>query len=433
MNFDKLNSHNRQAQLPEGDAQSLPKGWEIKKLGEVCDFQNGFAFKSKTYKETGLPILRITNIQNQNLEIDDLVYFDTKDYKENFERFKVFKGDLVVAMSGATTGKLGINNSDTVFYLNQRVGKFIPKKIIDKSFLYFFLSTKVEESLRIAAGAAQPNLSTKQINDFGIPFPPLPEQQRIVAILDEAFAVIERSRNNAQQNLQNAKELFESYLQGVFDPSTRSGQEGEGWEEKKLNEIGIAQTGTTPKTSEKENFGDFIPFIKPADVDFSGNGNIRYDNDGLSEIGLKKGRKMENGSTLMVCIGATIGKVGFAEMEVSCNQQINSLTVKKDFEPKFIYYAMTSKNFQERVLLEGKGAQATLPIINKSKWENLTISFPKSLKTQQAIVKKLDALSAETKKLEGIYQQKINDLEELKKSILQKAFSGELKGKEMVE
>ena len=106
----------------------MKKDWEIKKLGQVCDFQNGFAFKSKTYKESGLPILRITNIQNQTLEINELVYFDPKDYKENFDRFKVFKDDLVVAMSGATTGKLGINTHDTVLYLNQRVGKFIPKK-----------------------------------------------------------------------------------------------------------------------------------------------------------------------------------------------------------------------------------------------------------------------------------------------------------------
>ena len=171
----------------------MKQGWEIKKLGQVCDFQNGFAFKSNTYKETGLPILRITNIQNQSLEINELVYFDAKDYKENFDRFKVVKDDLVVAMSGATTGKLGINTTDTVFYLNQRVGKFIPKKEILKPFLYYFLSTKVEESLRIAAGAAQPNLSTEQINNFEIPLPPFPEQQRIVAILDEAFAAIAKA------------------------------------------------------------------------------------------------------------------------------------------------------------------------------------------------------------------------------------------------
>lgn len=228
------------------------------------------------------------------------------------------------------------------------------------------------------------------------------------------------AKANAEQNLKNAKELFESYLQGVFE------KKGDGWEERKVKDIGFAQTGTTPKTAENENYGDFIPFIKPADVDFSGIGDICYDNERLSEIGLKKGRKMESGSILMVCIGATIGKVGFAEREVSCNQQINSLTVKKEFDPKFIYYAMTSKAFQEKVLLEGKGAQATLPIINKSKWENLTILFPKSKEAQQTIVRQLDALRAETQKLEAVYQKKIADLEELKKSILQKAFSGQL-------
>ena len=143
-------------------------------------------------------------------------------------------------------------------------------------------------------------------------------------------------------------------------------------------------------------------------------------------MGLRKGRKMESGSILMVCIGATIGKVGFSEQVISCNQQINSLTVKKEFGPKFIYYAMTSKEFQDKVVSEGKGAQATLPIINKTKWENLTIPFPKSKAEQQTIVKQLNALSAKTKKLEVIYQQKLEDLEELKKSILQKAFNGEL-------
>jgi type I restriction enzyme S subunit len=206
-------------------------------------------------------------------------------------------------------------------------------------------------------------------------------------------------------------------------------KKGEGWGEKKVKEIGIAQTGTTPKTSEAENFGDFIPFIKPADVDFSGIGDIRYNNEGLSSIGLRKGRKMEINSTLMVCIGATIGKVGFTEKDVSCNQQINSLTVKKEFEPKFIYYAMTSKKFQNSVISEGKGAQATLPIINKSKWENLTISFPTSKPEQKRLVDKFDSILLETKKLESIYQQKINDLIELKKSILQRAFNGELSTK----
>src|SRR5699024_9722272 len=96
-----------------------------------------------------------------------------------------------IAMSGATTGKIGINNTDKVFYLNQRVGKFKPKENLDKSFLYYFLASKVKESLRISLGAAQPNLSSTQIKNFKIPLPPLPEQRRIVSKLDGLFAEID--------------------------------------------------------------------------------------------------------------------------------------------------------------------------------------------------------------------------------------------------
>ena len=134
---------------------------------------------------------------------------------------------------------------------------------------------------------------------------------------------------------------------------------------------------------------------------------------------------MESGSILMVCIGATIGKIGFVDRNVSCNQQINSLKVKKELESKFVFYAMRSKSFYEQVI--HNSAQATLPIINKGKWETLIIAYPKSKLEQQNIVKKLDTLLIETKNLETIYQQKVKDLEELKKSVLQKAFNGELK------
>ncbi len=299
----------------------------------------------------------------------------------------------------------------------------LKKDLINEHFFKYYSQSqtyfnRISEKI---TGTTRDRISRNNLGSIPVPLPPLPEQLRIVRILDDAFASIAKAKANAEQNLKNSRELFESSLQSVFENN------GEGWEEKRVKDLGITQTGTTPKTIEKENYGDFIPFIKPADIDFSGIGDLRYDNEGLSEIGIKKGRKMESGSILMVCIGATIGKAGFSELEVSCNQQINSLTVKQEYEPKFFYYAMTSKEFQEKVLSEGKGAQATLPIINKSKWENLTINFPKTKTEQQTIVHLLDSLRTETQKLETIYQQKLKDLEELKKSILQKAFNGELK------
>lgn len=200
----------------------------------------------------------------------------------------------------------------------------------------------------------------------------------------------------------------------------------DGWEEKMLREIGIAQTGTTPKTADKENYGDFIPFIKPADIDVTGNGEIRYNNEGLSEQGLSNGRKILEGSILMVCIGATIGKVGYCDRDISCNQQINSLTVKKEFSPKFIYYALSTKGFFEKVMQNA--AQATLPIINKGKWETLTVSYPKSLLEQQRIVAILDEAFAAIAKAKANAEQNLKNTKELFESYLQSVFENKGEG-----
>jgi len=398
----------------------MKQGWEFKKLGEVCEIKNGGTPKSDNEKYWNGEFKWITPKDMGKLSNKYVDETPRKITALGLQKSsaKLIPQNSIILSTRAPIGYLAINTS--VMATNQGCRGIIPSNKIDTHYLYYFLSKSVELLNSLGTGATFKELSSNVLANIPIPLPTLPEQKRIVAILDEAFAAIDKAKANAEQNLKNSKELFESYLQSVFE------NKGDDWEEKKVKEIGLAQTGTTPKTAEKENYGDFIPFIKPADVDFSCVGDIRYNNEGLSEVGLRKSRKMEIGSILMVCIGATIGKVGFAEREVSCNQQINSLTVKKEFEQKFIYYVMTSKAFQEKVLLEGKGAQATLPIINKSKWENLTISFPKSKNEQKMFVNKFDALQNKTKKLGTIYQQKIKDLEELKKSILQKAFSGEL-------
>ena len=254
------------------------------------------------------------------------------------------------------------------------------------------------------------------IEAYPIPVPPLPEQRRIIGVLDEAFDGIATAKANAEKNLQNARAVFESHLQAVFT------QRGEGWVERRLEQIGRTQTGSTPKTTERENYGDFIPFVKPAD--FNRDGSLDYENDGLSEKGLEEARKVAAGSVLMVCIGATIGKCGYCDCDVTTNQQINALTPSNVVSHKFVYYQMLTENFQRRVLLNS--SQATLPIINKSKWSSLTVVVPPKLDEQKRIAAKFDALVAETQRLESIYQQKISALEEFKKSLLHQAFTGQL-------
>lgn len=403
------------------------KNWGRKKIVDISTvFEDGDWIESKDQSAEGIRLIQTGNVGNGIFkDRGEKARYISEDTFKKLRCTEIFEGDCLVSRLPDPVGRACIlpdTGEKMITAVDCTIIRFDQKQLISNWFLYYSLSNEYQNEIqKQVTGATRQRISRKNLGLVSVPLPPLPEQQRIVSILDEAFAAIAKAKANAEQNLKNSKELFESYLQGVFK------KKGEGWEERKVNEIGNAQTGTTPKTAEKENYGDFIPFIKPADVDFSGIGDIRYDNEGLSEIGLKKGRKMESGSILMVCIGATIGKVGFAEREVSCNQQINSLTVKKEFEPKFIYYAMTSKGFLEKVLLEGKGAQATLPIINKSKWENLTISFPKSKTEQKRFVEKFDALSIESQKLQEIHLKKLADLEELKKSVLQKAFAGELK------
>ncbi len=188
-------------------------GVEWKKLGEMCDFQNGFSFKSSTFKKQGKPILRITNIKDSIIDTSSLVYFEDMDYiGQDLSQFKVVKGDIVIAMSGATTGKLGYLTSDEIFYLNQRVGKFVPKSNLDRRYLFHYLQLKTNDIYVMAGGGAQPNLSsTKLLNDFSIPIPPLPEQRRIVAILDHFETLVNDLSVGLPAELEARRKQYEYY------------------------------------------------------------------------------------------------------------------------------------------------------------------------------------------------------------------------------
>ena len=175
------------SKLEELIQELCPNGVEHKMLQEVCRFQNGFSFKSTLFKDEGEPILRITNIKEGKLSDDSYVYFDLEDYNENLNAYKVKKGDVVVAMSGATTGKIGYNYSNKEYYLNQRVGLFVPNEnVLLKRFLYHWLTMQTKEIYNISSGSGtQPNLSSIKMMKMVIPVPPLEVQCEIVRILDK--------------------------------------------------------------------------------------------------------------------------------------------------------------------------------------------------------------------------------------------------------
>lgn len=205
-----------QAELTE--CMKPKEGWEEKKLGEVVTIQNGFAFKSNLFKKEGEPIIRISNIQNECIETKDIVYFCKEDYFVNFDNYRIFPNDILIAMSGGTTGKLGINRTNSIFYQNQRIGVIREnKKVLNHFYLYYFLQTKSEESLKIAAGAAQPNLSTAQIKNFIIPIIPLSVQKAIVSHLDSLSSTIRKLEELQQKTIAECDALKQAMLREVFE------------------------------------------------------------------------------------------------------------------------------------------------------------------------------------------------------------------------
>lgn len=378
---------------------------------------NGFAFKSSEYVPSGIRVIRITNVQKGRVEDNDPKFYPFSS-KDELERYLLEEGDLLVSLTGnvGRVGRLPIELLPAA--LNQRVACLRQKgEDIDKQYLYHFLNSDYFENICIkhSKGAAQLNMSTVWLSNYEIPVPSLSEQQSIVEYLDTSFAKIDTMKANAEKSLNEAKALFQSSLKELLEPK-------EGWEEKTLKQIGQTQTGTTPSKSDPSNYGDYIPFIRPSEINYDGLGTIEYNSAMmLSEKGANIGRVFDPYSIFMVCIGATIGKVGFSDREVSCNQQINILTPSGFVDYKYAYYYMSTIVFQNNVIKEGTSSQATLPIINKGKWEQLTISFP-TLLEQKSIVSTLDFIQSKVNQLQANYDKISQECDTLKQSILKQVF-----------
>ncbi|MFC4995660.1 restriction endonuclease subunit S [Rubritalea tangerina] len=182
----------------------------------MVDFKNGYAFKSKDFCDSGVPVLRISNIQKGGIDYGRMTYVPDNTINDKTEQFYVEPNEIVIAMSGATTGKIAMNDTGKRLLQNQRVGRFIIKCETLRNFVFLFLETKVEENLQQALGAAQPNLSTKQIKELQIPLPPLAEQQKIVAKLDALSAKCRALETATSQQLERLESLKASLLDTAF-------------------------------------------------------------------------------------------------------------------------------------------------------------------------------------------------------------------------
>lgn len=372
----------------------MNSNWEIKKLEDVCEKGS-------------------SNVSKKQLNDDDGIYpiYGASGLIKNVSFYHQNKPYLSIVKDGSGVGR--VTKMDAYTSIIGTLQYILSKENVDLNYLFYSLISV--DFKKYVTGAAIPHIYFKDYKNEPFLWMPLPEQKRIVKILDKAFTAIETIKANAEQNLKNAKELFESYLQNVFE------SKGTGWEEKSLGEIADVEYGYTDKST---NEGDYR-YIRITDIDKNGE-LILAVKKYIKHSKEVEGFLIEDNELLMARTGATFAKVLlYKDYEPSVfASYLIRIKFKEKIENKLYWYFTKTKYYWEQANSLSSGAAQ--PHFNGAAVKQVIFSYPKSVKEQKLLIEKFEALSFETQKLENIYLKKMDDLEELKKSVLQKAFNGEL-------
>ena len=401
------------------DSEPLPVRWKTKKLGEVCLVERGSSPRPieryLTDSPDGVNWVKIGDTKNVDKYIRSTKQKITKEGAEKSRRVEV--GDFILSNS-MSFGKPYV--MATSGYVHD--GWFILKLLesIDIDFFHYLLASDFVQAqfIFLAAGSVVKNISKDLVKKAVLPIPPLAEQKRIVTILDEVFEGCDRAIRNTENNLANAREIFESYLNDIFT------QKGDGWEDKRLGEVCTVKDGThfSPKNSEDGKYMYITAKnIKPYYIDLTKLTFISEEDHQqiYSRCPVKKG------DVLYIKDGATAGIAAINNFEEEFSL-LSSVAVFKT-SPQILntYLVHYANSYLGRKNFLGYIDGAAITRLTLTKLNSVLIPVPPFF-IQQEIVTKLDALSSETKRLEAIYRQKLAALKELKQSILQKAFTGEL-------
>jgi type I restriction enzyme S subunit len=400
----------------------MKEGWKKKQLGELAELKGRIGWRGLTAKE-------YTDRGPLFLSVHSLNYGDYVDFRDAFhiseERYvespeiMLQKDDVLICKDGAGIGKVGIigelpdRTTINSSLLMIRSGKDILPKFLYRCLASPYFQQIVNSRLN---GATTPHLYQRDITEFPIFLPPIPEQQRIVGILDKAFDGITTTIANAETNLQNARALFDSHLQSIFT------HRGEGWVEKAIAEVCTLKSGTSVSVKLEKTSGD-LPYIKVADMNHYGNEiEILSSSRFLNEEDIGRNAVFPSGTTIFPKRGGSIltNKKRLTAVPICADLNVMGVIPGKNLLPSFLYFYFM--NVDMRLI----GSGSSIPQINNYDIEPLIISFPESTNQQEEIVCKFEELSEETKRLESIYKQKLAALDALKKSLLDQAFTGAL-------
>ena len=402
----------------------MKAGWQVKTLGESCFIARGGSPRPiqefLTNDADGVSWIKISDAT-----ASDKFIFKTKEKikPSGIARSRLVKeGDFILSNSMSFGRPYVMKISGCIHDGWLVLSEY--EKYFDQGFLYHLLGSPVvfEQFNNLAAGSTVRNLNIELASRVVLPVPPIAQQQRIVAILDQAFEGIAKARANAEKNRQNARALFESHLQSVFT------QRGEGWRILPLAQLSEKITkGSSPKWQG-------INYVDKGGILF-----VTSENVGEHEILLKQPKFVESkfndkekksilkrGDVLTNIVGASIGRTAIYNLDEVAN--INQAVCLVRCEPKllnnsYLTYLLNSPVFKQ--ILHDNEVDNARANLSLGFFSNLEIPLP-SLDIQKSIVEKLDVFRYETQRLETLYQCKITLLSELKKSLLQQAFAGEL-------
>jgi type I restriction enzyme S subunit len=367
----------------------MKNDWQTQNLGDVCGFEGGSQPpKSQFIYEEKPGYVRFLQIRDFGNEKN--ITFIPESKKNRY----CVENDILIGRYGASVGKILTKKAGAY---NVALLKTIPNlKILDQSWFYnYLLSDEFQNRLsKVADRSAQAGFSKEDIYNFPVPIPPHHEQKRIVGILNEAFKCISAGKANAEKNLQNARDLFKSHLNAAFS------QCGGGWAKRILAEILKLEYGKPLDESDRKSSG-----LHPI---YGANGEIgRTDKFYWNKPSIIVGRKGSAGE-----LNLTESK--FWPLDVTYFVTFD----EQQYDLRFLYYLLTTLDLP-------RFAKGVKPGINRNEVYSEIVKTPLLLEQRQ-IVERLDILATETRRLEAIYQDKLAALEELKKSLLHQAFSGNL-------
>jgi len=383
---------------------SLPQRWELKKLSGVLKIQNGYAFDSKLFTtDSGTPLIRIRDIKKGiKTEVNFSGVYNKK--------YEVKSGDYLIGMDG-DFGCYEWKGGKAL--LNQRVCRLQDfSDRLHPRFLFYGINKYLKAIEDVTSFATVKHISSKQIENIEIPLPPISEQMRIVALLDKAFAAIDKAKTNTEKNLQNVRELFESYLDGVFGKIDG--------EVRKLRDIcEISSKLIDPKKKEFQN----LIHIGAGNIE-SRTGEL-FDLKTAKEENLISGKFLFDESMVLYSkIRPYLMKVVKCEFSGLCSADIYPLKPFDDIVTKdFLFQILLSRDFTDYAILGSQ--RAGMPKVNREHLFEYEVKLP-SMQKQKLIVKNLNSLNYQFKRLERNYRSKLRSLDELKRTMLEKTFSGEL-------